>query len=51
MALPRRNPIGQKNSDCDAEIISSKMSVGMDIVRDAEETATLPYNNLNKIQQ
>ena len=33
------------------QTISDKMSVGMDIVRDAETTAGMPYNTLNKIQK
>ena len=33
------------------QTISNKMSVGMDIVRDAEQTAGMPYNTLNKIQK
>ena len=33
------------------QTISDKMSVGMDIVRDAETTAGIPYNTLNKIQK
>lgn len=32
-------------------IISDKMSVGLDIVRDAETTADMPTNTLNKIQK
>lgn len=33
------------------QTISNKMSVGMEIVRDAEQTAGMPYNTLNKIQK
>ena len=33
------------------QTISDKMSVGVDIVRDAETTAGMPYNTLNKIQK
>jgi hypothetical protein len=33
------------------QTISDKMAVGMDIVRDAETTASMPYNNLNKTQK
>lgn len=58
IALPQRGPkdtfddplLAYAEVEKTFQTISSKMSVGMDIVRDAEETATLPYNNLNKIQ-
>ena len=33
------------------QTISDKMSVGTDILRDAEQTAGMPYNTLNKIQK
>ena len=58
IALPQRGPkdtfddplLAYAEVEKTFQTISSKMSVGMGIVRDAEETATLPYNNLNKIQ-
>ena len=33
------------------QTISEKMAVGTDILRDAEQTAGMPYNTLNKIQK
>ena len=59
IALPQRGPkdtfddplLAYAEVEKAFQTISDKMSVGMEIVRDAEETAGMPYNTLNKIQK
>ena len=59
IALPQRGPkdtfddplLAYAEVEKAFQTISNKMSVGMDIVRDAEQTAGMPYNTLNKIQK
>ena len=59
IALPQRGPkdtfddplLAYAEVEKAFQTISDKMAVGMDIVRDAETTASMPYNNLNKTQK